>query len=133
MRNDLDVTVRLDGQTGQIGELLRRQLRYGDLDPLRLALSGLPPAELFASRRPHCRSALPPGLMPNPHQLTVVETLWALLLLGLFAFDLQRIARSRDPLAWFQPHLFLMAFLAYYLVGGPLGNRPITQVARGCD
>ena len=58
--------------------------------------------------------------MPNPHQLTVVETLWALLLLGLFAFDLLRIARSRDPLAWFQPHLFLMAFLAYYLIGGPL-------------
>jgi hypothetical protein len=58
--------------------------------------------------------------MPNPHQLTEFETLWALLLLGLFAFDLQRIARSREPLAWFQPHLFLMAFLAYYLVGGPL-------------
>jgi hypothetical protein len=58
--------------------------------------------------------------MPNPHQLTAVETLWALLLLGLFATDLQRIARSRDPLAWFQPHLFLIAFLAYYLIGGPL-------------
>lgn len=58
--------------------------------------------------------------MPNPYQLTVVETLWALLLLGLFAFDLQRIARSHDPLAWFQPHLFLMAFMAYYLIGGPL-------------
>ncbi len=58
--------------------------------------------------------------MPNPHQLTVVETLWALLLLGLFAADLLRIARSRDPLAWFQPHLFLMAFMAYYLIGGPL-------------
>ena len=58
--------------------------------------------------------------MPNPHQLTVDETLWALLLLGLFAADLLRIARSRDPLAWFQPHLFLMAFMAYYLIGGPL-------------
>jgi len=58
--------------------------------------------------------------MPNPHQLTAVETLWALLLLGLFAADLLRIARSRDPLAWFQPHLFLIAFLAYYLIGGPL-------------
>ena len=41
---------RLDGQTGQIGELLRRQLRYGDLDPLRLALSGLPPAEAARNR-----------------------------------------------------------------------------------
>jgi hypothetical protein len=58
--------------------------------------------------------------MPNPHQLTVVETLWGLLLLGLFAADLLRIARSRDPLAWFQPPLFLMAFTAYYLICGPL-------------
>jgi len=58
--------------------------------------------------------------MPNPHQLTLVETLWALLLLCLFAFDLLLIARSRDPLAWFQPHLFFMAFMAYYLVGGPV-------------
>ncbi|HEY5761578.1 MAG TPA: hypothetical protein VIS73_00055, partial [Rhodocyclaceae bacterium] len=41
---------RLDGQTGQIGALLRRQLRYGDLDPLRLALSGLPPAEAARNR-----------------------------------------------------------------------------------
>jgi hypothetical protein len=58
--------------------------------------------------------------MINPHQLTVVETLWALLLLGLFGFDLQRSARSRDPLALLQPHLFLMAFMAYYLIGGPV-------------
>ena len=58
--------------------------------------------------------------MLNPHQLTFVEALWALLLLGMFGFDLQRITRSRDPLAWFQPNLFLMVFLAYYLIGGPL-------------
>ena len=58
--------------------------------------------------------------MINPHQLTIVETLWALLLLGLFGFDLQRISRSRDPLAFFQPHMFLMAFMAYYLIGGPV-------------
>ena len=58
--------------------------------------------------------------MINPHQLTIVETLWGLLLLGLFGFDLQRIFRSRDPLAFFQPHLFLMAFMAYYLIGGPV-------------
>ena len=58
--------------------------------------------------------------MINPHQLTIVETLWSLLLLGLFGFDLQRISRSRDPLAFFQPHLFVMAFMAYYLIGGPV-------------
>jgi hypothetical protein len=58
--------------------------------------------------------------MINPHQLTGVETLWALLLLGLFGFDLQRNARSRDPLALLQPHMFLMAFMAYYLIGGPV-------------
>lgn len=58
--------------------------------------------------------------MINPHELTIVEALWGLLLLGLFGFDLQRISRSRDPLAFFQPHLFLMAFMAYYLIGGPV-------------
>jgi septal ring factor EnvC (AmiA/AmiB activator) len=41
---------RLDNQNAQIASLLRRQLRYGDLDPLRLALSKLPPAEASRQR-----------------------------------------------------------------------------------
>jgi septal ring factor EnvC (AmiA/AmiB activator) len=40
----------LAGQQAQIAALLRRQLRYGDVDPLRLALSGRPPAEIARDR-----------------------------------------------------------------------------------
>lgn len=54
---------RRDSQNDRIVTLLRRQLRYGDLDPLRLALSGLPPAEaarqrLLLARVAEARAAL---------------------------------------------------------------------------
>jgi hypothetical protein len=58
--------------------------------------------------------------MPNPHQLNAEEAFWLISLLLLFVLDLNRIAQSRDRLGWLQPLPFVMAFLGYYIVIGPL-------------
>lgn len=56
----------------------------------------------------------------NPYAFTAVEELWFWGLLSIFGFELVRVARQRDPLAWYQPTVFAIAFLFYYCVLGPL-------------
>ncbi len=58
--------------------------------------------------------------MSDPTQLSFAELFWFLLLVGLFLNDLLRAFSSRDPLAVYQPPIFVMAFMAYYCLIGPI-------------
>ena len=58
--------------------------------------------------------------MIDSTELTTTESFWLFCLILLFLFDLIRLFSSRDPLAPFQPPAFVIGFLSYYCLVGPI-------------
>jgi hypothetical protein len=52
--------------------------------------------------------------------LSGTELFWLVVLIVLFTGDFLNFAASRDPLAVYQPPVFVMAFMSYYTLVGPI-------------
>lgn len=52
--------------------------------------------------------------------LTGQELFWLISLIAIFGFDLLQFALRRDPLSIYQPPVFVIAFMSYYCVVGPI-------------
>jgi hypothetical protein len=52
--------------------------------------------------------------------LTGEERFWLISLIVVFTLDLLQFATRRDPLAIYQPPVFVLAFMSYYCVLGPI-------------
>jgi hypothetical protein len=58
--------------------------------------------------------------MNNAAALSGMELFWLLALIVLFTGDFLNFVASRDPLAVYQPPVFVMAFMSYYTLVGPI-------------
>lgn len=58
--------------------------------------------------------------MPDVASLTFAEQFWLGALILLFVGDFLNFASQRDPLAVYQPPVFVMAFMSYYCIVGPV-------------
>jgi hypothetical protein len=52
--------------------------------------------------------------------LTGQELFWLISLIAIFGFDLLQFALRRDPLSIYQPPVFVIAFMSYYCILGPI-------------